>query len=141
MTGRRVAVVAKPVLAGAGLLIAVYLTVLHYDTQVPLFCSSSGTIDCARVLTSAQSVVLGLPVAAWGLAWFVVALVLLAGRTPAWTRAFSVWTVVGAISVVYLVYAELLVIGKICAWCTAIHIIVLALFVLQQTVPAPEPAA
>jgi uncharacterized membrane protein len=131
----------RPALAAVGLVIAAYLTVLHYDTSVPLYCSESGAVNCAQVLTSAQSVVLGLPVAAWGLLWFAVALPLLLGDGAGWRgRAADLWTLIGAVSVVYLVYTELIVIGKICLWCTAVHVIVLAIFVLQA-LGAPRPEA
>jgi uncharacterized membrane protein len=132
----------RPALAIVGLVISVYLTLLHYVTSVPLYCSNSGAVNCEQVLTSPQSVVLGLPVAAWGLAWFIVAVWLLWGGGGAGWRAqaANLWTVVGAITVVYLVYTELIVIGKICLWCTSIHVIVLAIFVLQ-TLAAPRPDA
>ena len=131
----------RPALAGVGLAIAAYLTILHFDTGVPLYCAESGAVNCAQVLTSAQSVVLGLPVAAWGLLWFAVALVLLVGDGSGWRgQAAGWWTLIGAITVVYLIYAELIEVGKICLWCTSVHIIVLAIFVLQ-TLAAPRPEA
>ncbi len=135
----------RPTLAAIGVVIAGYLTLLHFDSSVPLYCSNTGVIDCAQVLTSAQSVVLGLPVALYGLVWFIVALWLLwgAGAVGGWKeRAANIWTLIGAAVVVYLVYTELLVIGKICIWCTSVHIIVLAIFVLQTLAPPrPEPDA
>src|SRR5262245_66544263 len=55
-------------LIGAG--IATYLTLVHYE-NVPLLCSTSGLIDCSRVLSSTYSVVPGtkVPVSAAGLLW------------------------------------------------------------------------
>jgi uncharacterized membrane protein len=32
--------------------------------------------------------------------------------------------------VFYLVYAELFLIGALCLWCTAVHLVVIALFLL-----------
>ena len=43
-------------LVGVG--ISVYLTAVHYE-NVPLVCSASGIVDCARVLSSPFSVVPG----------------------------------------------------------------------------------
>ena len=43
-------------LGGVG--IAIYLTAVHYE-NVPLVCSDSGLVDCARVLSSPFSVVPG----------------------------------------------------------------------------------
>ncbi len=130
----------RPALAAIGVAIAAYLTLLHYDTAVPLYCSNTGSVDCQQVLTSAQSVVLGLPVALYGLVWFAVALWLLVGGSAWKDRAANLWTLVGAVAVVYLVYTELIVIGKICLWCTSVHVIVLAIFVLQS-LGAPRAAA
>jgi len=123
----------------AGLLIAGYLTLLHYDTNVPLVCSGGTFVNCEQVLTSASAFLFGVPVAVWGLAWFAVALVLAllssrprAGGEPAWLRAAGFgWVLAGTANVLWLVYQELGVIGKICAWCTAIHAVVLALLVIQ----------
>ncbi len=45
-------------LVGAG--IAIYLTTVHYE-NVPLICSASGLVDCARVLSSSYSVIPFIP--------------------------------------------------------------------------------
>ncbi|HEY5219509.1 MAG TPA: vitamin K epoxide reductase family protein [Gemmatimonadaceae bacterium] len=133
-----------------GLLIAGYLTLLHYDSAVPLVCSAGSIIDCETVLGSASSVVLGVPVAAWGVLWFVVALALAvaSARThergePATLRAVGLaWVLAGTAGVLWLVYQEIGVIGKICAWCTTVHVVILALLVIQVTSDprhAPRP--
>ncbi len=128
-------------LAAAGLLIAAYLTLLHYDTSVPLVCGSGrgSVVNCERVLDSPSSVVLGVPVAAWGLLWFVVALGVAvvalrageSGASPSLRVAAFVWALVGTLSVLWLVYQEVGVVGKICAWCTAVHVLVLAMLVVE----------
>lgn len=122
-------------LAVAGLLISAYLTLVHYDTAVPIACTNTGIINCADVLTSAQSVWFGLPVAVFGMAWFLVAgglavAGLRAGDPARWRQASLAWTLVGAATVVFLVYEELVVINRICEWCTMVHLIVLASLVL-----------
>ena len=96
-------------------------------------------MNCEQVITSPSSVVLGVPVAAWGLVWFVVAMALAwaslrvdaAVEPPRLRAAALLWTGAGVASVLWLVYQELGVVGKVCAWCTAVHLVVLALFVLQ----------
>ncbi len=129
----------RVVLSVAGLLIAAYLTLLHYDTSVPLVCSGGSLVNCEQVLTSASAFVAGIPVAVLGVVWFTVALVLAllslrarASGEPAWMRAASLaWVLAATAGVLWLVYQELGVIGKICAWCTAVHVIILALLVVQ----------
>lgn len=122
-------------LAIAGTAVAGYLTVAHYTSPDVLACSSTGVIDCERVTTSAQSEVLGIPVALLGLLWFVAMVALCsrrAWRSPArWlsvARQVAVWS--GMAFVLWLVYTELFVIDAICLWCTAAHALAFALFVI-----------
>ncbi|HLW60603.1 MAG TPA: vitamin K epoxide reductase family protein [bacterium] len=136
-----------------GLGIAAYLSALHYDTAVSLVCSSSGAVNCERVLTSPQAVWNGIPVALWGMIWFAVAatlailsLVRHGAAEPPWLRWGGIgWAVIGAAAVLRLLYTELVVIGSICLWCTAVHVLVIGLFVVQMLTDAtrtstnPEP--
>ena len=127
-------------LTTAGLLIAGYLTLLHYDSGVPLVCSASSFVNCETVLTSPSATFAGVPVAVWGLGWFGVALVFAvlllrakAGDDGSTLRTASrAWTGAAVIGVLYLVYQEVGVVGKLCAWCTAVHVIILAMAVVQS---------
>lgn len=126
-------------LAIAGLGISAYLTLLHYDSDVPLVCSAGSFVDCASVLSSASSVVVDVPVAVWGLLWFAAtaALAVLFLRYPAEAKPGALritalaWALVGTATVLWLVYQEIGVIGKLCAWCTAVHAMVLMLLVVE----------
>ena len=62
-------------LLGAG--IAVYLTTVHYQLA-PLACSTTGFVNCERVLSSSYSVVPGttIPITVPGLAWSLVMMAL-----------------------------------------------------------------
>jgi uncharacterized membrane protein len=123
------------VLTLAGIGVAIYLTIAHYDTHVSLVCSSKGAINCEKVTTSAQSKVFGIPVALLGLAYYV-------GMVPwhlpaAWRSADPririgrlVYCASGIAFVFYLVYAEAMIIKAICLWCTSIHVITLIIFML-----------
>ncbi len=127
----------RVILAVLGLLVAGYLTLLHYDTSVPLACSDTGVVDCAAVLSSPYAMLLGLPVALWGVGWFTVALGLGLGalarargpEPPALRWAGLLWSVVGGLFVAYLVSSELMI-GKMCLWCTGVHVLVLAILVI-----------
>src|SRR6266567_589486 len=60
------------ILSVFGLGVSVYLTIAHYTTSAVLACSDKGFVNCAKVTTSAESVVLGIfPVAVLGLAFYV----------------------------------------------------------------------
>jgi uncharacterized membrane protein len=120
-------------LAFAGLLISAYLVGTHYFAdQVPLACATGGVVDCEQVTNSAESMLGPIPVALLGLAWFGVFSGLLGVRhwqpTGQLLTLQLVWSIAGLLAVFYLVYAELFLIGAICLWCTAIHAIVVALF-------------
>jgi uncharacterized membrane protein len=113
----------------AGLLTSAYLTYTHFNASA-LLCSADAVIDCETVTTSEQSELLGIPVAFLGLAFFAFLTVIclpFAWRIDAlkWVRLAAVG--VGVLMVVYLVAAEFLIIGKICLWCTVVHVITLAL--------------
>lgn len=125
----------------AGLLTSAYLTYTHFNAGA-LLCSADAVIDCETVTTSEQSELLGIPVAFLGLAFFAFLTVIclpFAWRIEAlkWVRLAAVG--VGVLMVVYLVAAELLVIGKICLWCTVVHVITLALaYLLVSTSLRPS---
>jgi uncharacterized membrane protein len=119
----------------AGLGMSIYLTVEHFLNGSSLACPNTGVINCAKVTSSPQSVIFGIPVPILGLVFF--AWMIAINSLPAWRSprpevrlARLVSVIVGIGTVIYLIYAELLVIGNICLECTSIHVITFALFVL-----------
>jgi uncharacterized membrane protein len=119
----------------AGLGVSAYLTAAHFASGTILACSAGGLVNCERVTTSAQSELLGIPVAIMGVAWFA-AMGLLTSR-PAWRSGLALvanarlaLAVAGIGFVLYLLHSELFTIGAICLWCTAAHVLAFALFVL-----------
>src|SRR5215469_6803695 len=129
----RWAQITSLVLSLAAVGIASYLTVTHYSDPASLACPDTGVVNCTLVTTSSWSVVLGVPVAVLGLAWSLA----MVGLTLPWSwrsgsagldRARTVLAGIGAVTVVYLVYVELFLIGAICLWCTAVHGLAVSLF-------------
>jgi uncharacterized membrane protein len=123
------------VLALAGLGVSTYLTVAHFTESALLGCSESGLVNCTKVTTSPQSYVFGIPVAVLGLAFYVAAVALMSPwawrssrREVHLIRLASVMVGVGF--VIYLLYAELFIIGSICLYCTSVHVITFLLFAL-----------
>jgi uncharacterized membrane protein len=119
----------------AGLGVSIYLTIAHFTDKPLAGCSESGAINCTKVTTSAQSYVFGIPVAVLGLAFFVAAVALMSPWAWRWARREVAWLriaslVVGMGFVLYLIYAELFIIGAICLYCTSVHAITFLLFVL-----------
>ena len=135
-------------LLGAG--ITIYLTSVHYE-NVPLICSESGIVNCARVLSSTYSVVPGtaLPISIPGFAWCVVSAALaIAGlfATPGlWQRRIRIaqfaWALAGLLTVLYLVYVEIVRLHTICAWCTALHVLILLIFLTTLVQVQSLPSA
>lgn len=125
---RLVAVVAGV----AGLAVSVYLTVLHYQGVVP-GCPTTGPINCDAVLSSKYAVLGGttVPTSALGILWFAVSTGLwIAG----WRRAVYAWSGAGLAYVVALVFTEIVLLGAICLWCTAAHVLVLVQFLIAVTI-------
>lgn len=135
----------------AGLAVSVYLTIAHYTTSVTLACPATGVVDCQKVTSSPESMLLGIPVAVLGLLFFAAMFAL--GLPAAWhtTRIPRLRTlrlvlaVVGVCFVARLVYAELFEIDAICLWCTVVHVLAVALFAITAlataaTAAIPEPA-
>jgi uncharacterized membrane protein len=108
-------------LAVVGICIALYLTLYKVGVIGVLSCSIG---SCETVNTSKWSMLLGIPIAAWGLAAYVALLLLaMVGSGEAreesvpiarmlvalagWSVLFSAW----------LTYLELFVIHAICIWC------------------------
>ena len=125
-------------LALFGLGISTYLTIVHFAGQQLLECADNGVINCAAVTTSAQSRFLGMPVSVLGLAFYVAVVVIM--LPPMWRVADRRvhllrvgLMVIGMAFALYLVSAELLIIGKICIWCTGVHIVTFALFIVVMT--------
>ena len=129
--------IAATTVAVAAVGVSIYLTLVHY-AGAPLACSASGAINCEKVITSPQSVIFGIPVAVYGLAFWVVAVAL--SLPPAW-RATAPWVAtarvafatVGIAFVLYLIYVELFDVRAICLWCTSVHALTFIFFLLVVT--------
>ncbi len=124
-----------------GLALATYLTITHFEPQA-LFCSDKGIFNCGVVTTSAQSRFLGIPVAFLGLGTYLVMTVL---NSPWVWRTKVYWVhvarfaiaIVSMCFVLWLLYAELIVIDNLCLYCTGVHIVTFALLiVLTRVSPA-----
>lgn len=119
-----------------GLVVSAYLTAAHYS-GTPLACVTSGLIDCAAVTSSSYSLVpfTEIPISLAGLAWSAASttagVVALRGSEPSWLRpAHLAWSAAAMAVVLYLIRAEIVVIGRICEWCTVLHVLIATTFFL-----------
>jgi uncharacterized membrane protein len=121
----------------AGIGVSIYVTILHYAHIAPI-CSDSGAINCTRVLTSPQSVFLGIPVPLYGLAFFIGMFVLSIPQLW-WTKLWWIpWlrlvgSAVGILFALRLIYEELFVIRNLCLWCTGAHVLAFFMFIVIVT--------
>lgn len=124
-------------IALAGIGVSIYVTILHYAHIAPV-CSDSGYVNCGVVLTSPQSVFLGIPVPVYGLVFFVAMFVASVPKLWRTTMWWVPWvrlgmSVVGILFALRLVYEELFVIRDLCLWCTGAHVLSFAMFVIIVT--------
>ena len=122
-------------LALAGIFISIYLTLYKLGVIGELSCSVG---SCETVNTSRWSVFLGLPVAAWGVLFYIdVFAVALLGTMPKWENepvisiALVAQAAIGVLFSAWLTYLELAVIYAICIWCVASAVIVTVIFVVS----------
>jgi len=124
-------------LAGvAGLGVSIYLTAVHFE-GIPLACPANGSINCEQVLSSSYAVVAGsaIPTSAAGILWFAVsaaiaAVVVLSHSAKVWSRLQLAWSAIGLVTVLFLIYLEIVRLGVVCAWCSVAHALVLVIFLI-----------
>jgi uncharacterized membrane protein len=119
----------------SALVAAGYLTWEHYTSASTFACPATGAIDCVKVTTSSYSNILGVPVAPLGLLYFAVLTLMCLPAAWASPRLFLrplrlASVSAGVLLVLYLIWAELFRIDAICLWCTAVHILTIALFTI-----------
>ena len=121
-------------LSAVGLITSAYLVLAEY-AKVPLVCSTSGLINCNSVIHSQYGMLFGVPVAYYGVAFFIaeIAVLLLTFNGRRIGEGIGgdiriIYNALGVLFVLYLLYAEY-VVGHICEYCTAVHIVTVLLFV------------
>jgi len=120
-------------LALGGVFLSTYLTLYKVGLIGQLACTVG---HCETVNTSRWSVLFGLPVAAWGLAFYVVlfalAMVGVSDRfaDATWvSKALVGLTAWGVVFSLWLTYLELFVIHAVCVWCVTSAAVVTLAFI------------
>ncbi|GAC1652783.1 MAG: hypothetical protein NVS4B3_15260 [Gemmatimonadaceae bacterium] len=126
---------AAAFLALVGLFISLYLTLYKLGVVDALACAVG---SCETVQLSRWSTLFGLPVAAWGVGFYLITLaVAVLGVQPRWehSRRFALLLVLltgwGVVFSAWLTGVELFVIRAICQWCVASASIVMVLFAVS----------
>ena len=122
--------IAASLVALAGLLDAIYLTIHHYNAE-PVPCGAG--FDCEMVLNSQWAEIGGIPLAAFGAAAYFTAfsLAVLAafGDTRMW-KVFGVVATVMALFSGWLLFLQAFRIGAFCQYCLLSAGTSLTLFIL-----------
>ena len=109
--------VAAIVLSLVGISDSTYLTIHHYTAE-PVPCSI--VEGCETVLTSSYAEISGIPLAAFGIAAYFVALILalisLSGNRLTW-KLFGVQALFMALFSAWLIYVQAKYIGAFCQFC------------------------
>ena len=118
----------------AGIFVGVYLTLYKFGVIGSLVCNVG---SCEKVQSSRYSVFLGLPVATWGIGFYLLMLVLsLASMQERYAEsrglslAMFLVTGWGVLFTAWLNYLEAFVINAWCEWCLGSAAMVLVLFIL-----------
>jgi uncharacterized membrane protein len=130
------------VLAVAGLLDSAYQTYTKLSGTGLAGCSAKADA-CVLVQNSSQAYILGIPMAVFGLVFYLFMTGIC--TPPAWRSPVPLvhWArlggaIAGMVFVLYLLYAELVELRQVCPYCTSIHVITFLLFsviVFQASAP------
>jgi uncharacterized membrane protein len=112
---------AAGLVALAGLVVAGYLTWVHFD-DAALVCVAGG--GCETVQESEYAEIAGVPVAMLGLGAYGALLGLIAWDTPTARLGAAMLTLVGLVFSMYLLALQLFVIDAVCAWCLANDVVI-----------------
>ncbi len=131
-------------LALAGIFVATYLLLYKLGMIGHLSCSIG---SCETVNTSKWATFLGMPVAAWGVAFYVVLFVLAlvsTGERYAESKGMAqILVVLAATGVLFsgwLTYLELFRIHAICQWCVTSAVLIAIIFVISLLEMRETPA-
>lgn len=125
MTERSVRI-ASAVLAALGAAISAYILYVR-ETDGSLVCSTGG---CETVQSSSYAELFGVPVAALGVAGFVVLLVAALTRGECARLVNATVALAAFLFAAYLLAVQLVVIDAICQWCVATDVVTTAIAAL-----------
>jgi uncharacterized membrane protein len=121
-------------LAVVGFADSAYQVYTHFSGTGLLGCSAA-TDACVLDQNSQYAWIFGIPVAVYGAVFYAFMIAICSppawrSRLPAIRQLRLAAVVAGMLFVLYLVYREVISLGRICPWCTSVHIITFCLFAL-----------
>ena len=109
-----------------GLATSLYLVYNHYYPHLQGgICDITAAVSCTIVNSGIYSTIFGIPVAMYGVFWFLVA------GTLSWSSVRNKkaipqllgWNIFGLLFVFYFIYIEFLL-DTICPFCTVVHVLI-----------------
>jgi uncharacterized membrane protein len=123
------------IVALLGFIDAGYLTVKHFQGVIPPCSVTSG---CEEVLTSAYSVILGIPVSLTGMIFYLLVLVGVFGYWESKNHNMLKWslllTIPAFIASLWFVYIQVFSIGSYCIYCLGSFLTSTILFVTAMEI-------
>jgi len=142
---KRLGVAAILLLAFCGLADSLYLT-QHAESGTPLLCNVQNLSECNVVAASQYSSVFGIPLAEFGVAFYVVLFILAALELVLFDqllrRLLQGMAIVGVVFSLYFTYLQKFIINAFCIYCFASALITLLVLIVASMIePLPRRAA
>src|SRR3989338_9183573 len=120
------------ILSILGLITSLYLVYNHYYPALEgSVCDITASVSCTVINSGIYSKIAGIPVAVYGVAWFIVLGILswssLSNRNT--IPKLLLWNAGGFLSLFYFIYIELLL-STLCPFCTVVHVLIAISLVL-----------
>ena len=121
----------------SSMVIIVYYTLKETLPFCPLQQSPGIVMNCDAVLESRYSMIFGIPLELFAVAYFIINLLLVYFIAFGNDRLFKAslktlfgWRFLGIAIVPYLVFVELFLVRAICIYCTMMHVAIIADFII-----------
>lgn len=121
---------AVQIIIAFGVVMALFLTLHHYQLQSDnpfIHCSISDSVDCDIVLSSPYSVLFGIPIALWGLGYYLSMFVLV--RIKKYPTITALFATFGVLFTGYLGFVSKVLIGVWCPLCMLTYMVNIAMFI------------
>ena len=115
------------VVSVAGIAVSGYLTYIHYKPAA-LICTTGG--GCETVQHSKYAVLIGIPIAIFGLGAWIAALALTLWNSELARTLTAALALAALAFAAYLVILQLFVIDAVCIWCMANDVVLIPVFVV-----------
>jgi uncharacterized membrane protein len=121
------------ILSLLGLATSAYLVYDHYNPNLEgSICDITAAVSCAVVNSGVYSTIVGIPVAIYGIAWFLISGFLSWNifKKKNASKQLLGWNAAGLLFVLYFIYIEFLL-KTVCPFCTVVHVLVALSLILS----------